>query len=168
LIVRIVAIAVVIAGLWFGYRWLFPSDEAQIREVLDRIAEAVGNGAEEGEIERLARAASLRNYLDAGVKVDAGPPFKEVSGRDVVIGTASKLNSTIRELEIRFIDVQISLAPDRSTANVYMTAEARFRGPQDDSGIEARELDVLFRKIEGNWVVSAVAFVRTLEPVTPR
>ena len=168
MIARAVMIALIVAGAWFGWRWLFPSDEAQIHAVLDRIAEAVGTGAQEGEIERLARAASLRNHLDAGITVDAGPPFKDLSGRDVIIGTVSRLNSTIRDLEIRFVDVQISIPPDRSTANVYMTAEARFRGPQDEPSLEARELDVLFRKIEGNWVVSEVAFVRTLEPVTPR
>jgi hypothetical protein len=41
------------------------------------------------------------------------------------------------------------------------------RGAQGDRGLEARELDVTFRKLEGDWVVSTVSLVRTLAPITP-
>jgi hypothetical protein len=166
---RLIAIALAVAALWFGWRWLFPNDEAKIRAVLERIADAVGSGAaEEGEVARIARAASIRNQLDPQISVDAGPPFSQMRGRDTLIGAVARLNSTVRDLEVQFDDVQVSVAPDRATARVYMTAEAHFRDGAGGPGIEARELDVVFRRLEGDWVVSEVALVRTLEPVTPR
>ena len=74
-------IAVALAALWFGWRWLFPNDEAQIRAVLERIADAVGSGAAgEGEVARIARAASRRRELDPQITVDAGPGFSQHQG----------------------------------------------------------------------------------------
>jgi hypothetical protein len=169
MIKRVVLAAVALMALWFGWRWVFPNDEAQIRAVLDRIADAVGSGAaKEGEVGRIARAASIRKELDPQIAVDAGPPFMRLIGRDTLIGTVARVNSSVRDLEVQFEDVQVSVAPDRETAKVYLTAEAYFRDQRGGRGLEARELDVTFRRLEGNWVVSDVALVRTLEPITPR
>jgi hypothetical protein len=159
--------AVACAALWFGYRWLFPNDEAQIRALLDRIAAAVGSGAAgEGEVGKIARAASVRRELDPEITVDAGPGFSSIKGRDTLIGTIARFNSTAQNLEVRFVDVGVVVSPDRTTARASMTAEARFTG-QDGRGLEARELDVGFRRLDGDWVVSSVALVRTLTPITP-
>jgi hypothetical protein len=166
---RSVLIVAAAAAVWFGYRWLFPDDEAQIRGVLERIAGAVSSGAaEEGDVSRLARAAGVRNYLDPHITVDAGPPFNRMSGRDAIIGTLARLNRTAGDLEVGFDDVQITVDAERDTAKVYLTAEARYRDGGGARGLEARELDVTFRRLEGDWVVSNVALIRTLDPLTPR
>jgi hypothetical protein len=168
MIKRVVLAAVALTALWLGWRWVFPNDEAQIRAVLERIADAAGGGAEDGEVGPIARAASIRKELDPQIAVDAGPPFTRLTGRDTLIGTVARMNSSVRDLEVQFDDVQVSVAPDRETAKVYLTAEAYFRDQRGGRGLEARELDVTFRRLEGNWVVSEVALVRTLEPITPR
>jgi hypothetical protein len=166
---RVVLIGVAVAALWFGYPWLFPNDDAQIRSVLERIAEAVGSGAEQqGDVSRLARAAAVRNQLDPQITVDAGPPFSRMSGRDAIIGTIARMNGTVSDLEVVFADVQITVDPTRSSAKVYLTAQAQYRDGGGARGLEARELDLTFRRLDGDWVVSDVARVRTLEPITPR
>ena len=159
---------VVVVALWFGWRHFFPNDEAQIRAVLEHIAEAVGGGAQEGEVARLARAASVRASLDPQIVVDAGPPFSRITGRDALVASVARLNSTVRDLDVQFDDVQVTVAPDRLTARASLTAEARFRDDGGGEAFEARELDVMFRKLEEEWVVSEVALVRALQPVTPR
>ena len=165
---RVVVIAFALAALWFGWRWLFPSDEVQIHRVLDRIAKAAGSGEEgEGGVARIARFASIRSALDPEITVDAGPPFQPTSGRDVLIGMVARLKTTMKDLDVRFADVQISVDPNRSSAKVYTTAEALFRDASGDRGVEARELDLTFRRLEGDWVVSGIAAVRTLRPVVP-
>lgn len=165
---RIIIVVIIAAAGWFGWRWLFPDDEAQIRALLERIEESVGSGAAtEGEVARIARAAGIRSALDPQITVDAGPPFSKITGRDALIGTVARMNSTVRDLDVQFVDVQITLEPDGTTARAYMTAEARYQGAQGERGLEARELDVTFRKLEGDWVVSTVALVRTLAPVIP-
>ena len=166
---RAVATVIVLLAVWFGWRYFFPSDEAQIRGVLDRIANAVSAGAAgEGEVARIARAASVRNVLDPQIVVDAGPPFSTITGRDALIGALARLNATVRDLDVEFDDVQVTVAPDRATARASLTAEAHVRDERGGQALEARELDVTFRRLEGDWVVSEVALVRALQPVTPR
>jgi len=166
---RAVIIVVAIAALWFGWRWLFPSDEAQIHRALNRIARAASSGAVgEGEVARMARSVSIRSALDPEITVDAGPPFNQTRGRDVLIGAVARLSTTVQDLEVRFADVQISVDAGGTSAQVYTTAEALFRDGQGERGIEARELDLTFRRLQGDWVVSRVVPVPTLRPVVPR
>ena len=93
--------------------------------------------------------------------MDAGPGFSSITGRDTLIATIGRFKSVGRELEVRFVDVEIAVNPDRSTAQATMTAEAHF-SDEGGRGLEARELDVTFRRLDGDWVVSSVALVRTL------
>ncbi len=166
---RVVLAVALAATAWFASRWLFPSDEAQIRAVLDRIADAVGSGArEQGDVARLARAASIHTALDPDITVDAGPPFSALSGRDAIIGSVARFNRAPRDLKVELVDVQIQVAPDRSNASVYLTAEATFVDASGDRGLEARELTLSMKRREGDWVVSGVTPVRTLQPLTPR
>jgi hypothetical protein len=166
---RVVLIVVAVAAVWVSFEWLFPDDEARIRAVLERIADAVGGGAEqESEVARLARAASVRNQLDPQIAVDAGPPFSRISGRDAIIGTIARLDGTVDDLEVHFDDVAITVDPGGDSAKVHLTAEARYRDSAGARGFEARELDLTFRRLDGDWVLSDVAQVRTLEPITPR
>jgi len=164
----IIVVGVLALVAWFGWRWMFPNDEAQIRAVLDRIATAVSASAAEGEVGRLARAASLGRELDPDVVVDAGPPFQRLKGREAIIGTAARLNASIRKLDVRFSDVSVVVDPDRSAAHVTLTAEARFDKGSSGRGFDARELDVTLRRLEGAWVVSAISLVRPLQPVDGR
>ncbi|HUE89041.1 MAG TPA: nuclear transport factor 2 family protein [Vicinamibacterales bacterium] len=159
---HLIAVVVVAAGLWFGWQWLFPSDEAQIVGVLERIADGVSSSAEDGELGRLARAASLRNQFAPDVTVDAGPPFQRLRGREAMIGAAARTSGSVRNLEITFPDVAIAIASDRQSATAVVTAEARF-DEGGGRGIDARELELGFTRHEGNWVISAVTIVQPLQ-----
>lgn len=166
---RIVIVAVVCLAVWLTWRYVFPSDEAQIRRVLESITDAVGSGdAGEGQVAHIARAASMRNELDPQIVVDAGPPFSQISGRDAVVAAVARLNSMVRDLDIGLNDVQTTVAPDRTAARSSLTVEASFRDERGERVVDARELDVAFRRLDGEWVVSQVALVRALSPITPR
>lgn len=163
----LVLVVVAAAAIWLGWRWLVPDDEAQINAVLERIADGIGSGAAEGEVGRLARAASIRTALAPDVVVDAGPPFQRLQGRDAIIGAAARTSATVRNLDIRFPDVSIVVAPDRRSASAVVTAEARF----DDGarrGLDARELDIAFTRLDGAWVVSGVTLVQPLRRLDGR
>jgi hypothetical protein len=165
---RVIVLIVVVAAAWFGWRYLFPSDEAQIRSALERIAEAVGSDGEQGEVARIARAASMRNELDPKIVVEAGPPFSGMSGRDTVVAAVARLNGSVPDLEVDLSDVQITVAPDRTTARGSLTVDAHFRDERGERVRDARELDLIFRRLDGDWVVTQVTLVRALTPVTPR
>jgi hypothetical protein len=164
---QLVLAAVAAAGLWAGWQWFFPSDEARIVAVLERIADGVSSGAEDGDIGRLARAASLRHEFAPAVTVDAGPPFQRITGREAIIGAAARTAGSIRNLSITFPDVAIAVASDRQSATAVVTAEARF-DEGGGRGLDARELELAFTRYEGDWVVSAVTLVRPLNRLDGR
>lgn len=165
---RIIVIVVLLAAAWFGWRYFFPTDEARIRRGLERIADAVGMDGGEGEVARIARAASMRNELDPDIVVEAGPPFSRMTGRDIVVAAVARLNSSVPDLDVQVRDVQVAVAPDRTTASGSVTVEARFRDERGERVTDARELDLTFRRRDGDWVVSTVTLVRALTPVTPQ
>jgi hypothetical protein len=167
LIKHVALVIAAAAGLWVGWQWLFPSDEAQIAAVLERIADGVSGGAEQGGVSRLARVASLGKDFAADVTVDAGPPFERITGRQTIVAAVARRAGTARNLTVTFPDVAIAVAPGRQSATAVVTAEARF----DDGGtrsMDARELELAFTRQEGTWVISAVTVVRPLERLDGR
>lgn len=163
-----VILAVVGVGGWYGWHWLFLSDEAEIEAVLDRIAESVQAADDEGAIGGLARAALLGRELAPNVTIDAGPPFQRLTGRESIIATAARLRGAVRNLEIHFPDIAIDVAPDRQSAAALVTAEARFVEPGAGRGVNARELEIGFVRLNGDWVIATVSLVRPLERLDGR
>jgi hypothetical protein len=165
----VVLVAVVAAAAWYGWRWAFPDDEAAIRAVLSRIEEGVsaGEGAGNGNMDRLARAASLRHELAPDITVDAGPPFQRLAGRDAIIGAAASVSGSRRDLQVRFEDVDITVEPSGERAEVTLSATAR-SSDAADAGLDTRELEVIFRRLEGRWVVANVKLIRALDPMENR
>jgi hypothetical protein len=165
---HVILVVAAVAGLWVLSQWWFPGDEAQIRAVLDRIAAGISAEASDSQVGRAARVAALADAFDPEVIVSAGPPFSKVVGRDMVLGTAARMNATIRNLEIAFRDVQVTVADDHSQATVMLTAEARFDEGSGGRGLEARELQVTLRPTDDGWVVARAVLRETLQPVHPQ
>jgi hypothetical protein len=164
-----VLLASVAAFGWYGWQWLFPDDEAAIRAVLQRIEEGVSaaNGAGTGNMDRLARVASLRHELAPDITVDAGPPFHRLTGREAIIGAAASVSGSTRDLQVRFEDVEITVDPSGERAEVTLTAEAR-TGDSADGDLDSRELEVIFRRLDGQWVVANVTLIPALKPMEGR
>jgi hypothetical protein len=157
-----------ITAAWFAWTWAFPSDEAQIRSVLERISETISGGGTEGDVAVLGRAAALRSHLAPDVVVDAGAPYMRLTGRDAVIVTTARLNGVIRNLDVTFEDIEIAVADDRTSARATLVAEARYDERGGQRGFEARELELAFRRLDGRWVLSEVALIRALQPISQR
>lgn len=165
-IAPVVAGVLIVIGAWWVWGWLFPSDEALIHRTLDRIAASVGNEDGDGNLARLGRVATLREEFHPELFVDAGPPFRELRGREAVIGAVARTGTLLQDLEVSFTDVVIAVEPSRQAASVTLVAEARFRaGEAGGPAYEARELDVRFVRHEGRWVVSEVLLVGGLAPL---
>ena len=61
---------------------------------------------------------------------------------------------------IEFVDVQVTLAADRATAQVYSTA--RFHPARRRPVVDARELTIGFAEIDGSWLITSVRPENTL------
>ena len=155
-------IAAVLA--FYGYRTLFPDDERQIRDQLDRVATALSVSGEESDVGRLARIAALSSDLAIDVRVEGTTPGEPLKGRDAVMAAAVRVAAAIGDLRLAFLDTEVGFEDGRQQALVHLTAEARFKAA-GESGIDARELDIIFRKTGGRWLVATVLPVDTLTPV---
>lgn len=163
-----VVLIAVLGGGWAAWRSWAPGDEAEIVALLDRLADGVGGPAGEGHLARVARAAALRDDLDADLRVEIGPPFQPIKGRETMIGMAARLSGTYPNLDVQFRDLDLTIEPDGQRARVTLTAEAHFDQRSGGLGFDARELDLVLTKRDGRWVIAEVSYVRILRPLIPR
>jgi hypothetical protein len=164
--IRLGLLVVAAATAWLVWGWLRPGDEAEIRRALGRVADAFTSREGEGDIVRLGRLAALRDELHPDILVEAGPPIGGLLGRDAVLGAASRTGATLREMDVRFAEIEIAVGADAQGADVALVAEARFReGGRPGRGFEARELELLYVRHDGRWVIREVRLVRALQPL---
>ena len=157
----LIAIAVIAAGCG-------DSDERAIKNQMTAIATALTVPANEGELGRITRIASLRNALAQDIRVSTGvsprpgaqiPP--EVVGRDAVLALSARWAPPATGVTVEFVDLQVTVDASGAGAQVYCTAQAT-SGPPERPLVDARELRVGFSKQNGSWLVSSVHPEETL------
>ena len=138
------------------------SDERAIKNQMSAIAKALTVPANEGELGRVTRIASLRNALAQDIQISTRmsprpgaqiPP--EIVGRDAVLALAARWAPPASGVAVEFVDVQVTLDASGAAAQVYCTAQAS-SGPPERPVVDARELTVGFAKIDGAWLVTSV------------
>ena len=137
-------------------------DERAIKSQMSTIAATLTVPANDGDLGRLSRIASMRNTLAPDVQVFTGIAARpgaqmpaELVGRDAVLALASRWTPPAGGVTVEFVDLQVTLDPSRVTAQVYGTAKVT-SGPPERPVVDARELTMGFSKIDGAWLVSSV------------
>lgn len=160
---QIISVVALVAIGYFGYRWYASStDEARIRAALDDLAATVSESGGEG-LSQMTRAATLGSFFAPDVEIDLGAPWAPFRGRDTIMAMAAKANVPGEGLDVRFVDVEVDVAPDGLNATARMTATATDRGDLVERGFDARELEMAWRKVEGQWLIARVTGIETLE-----
>jgi hypothetical protein len=164
-VMRRLVIPALVAVLAYTAWTMWPSEEARIRARLDDLGGAVSMGLEKHETQmaRLARVARLRQFLAPDLYLDVGAPYQPIEGRDVVLGMVAKAALPPRDVIVRFVDVQVTIDPAGGQAIAYLTAEASSQTSEGAREIDARELQLTLRKVEGEWIVTRVEVLRTLQ-----
>ena len=137
--------------------------ERQIRRVLDEIAERLSH---DGPVDRLAAAAAvagLHAYLAPDVVIDPGRHFEPVTGREAAGVAAARLIGSTRALRVEFVDVHIDL--HGPSADVSCSASTVIEDGAAHASRDARELRLVMRLTDGQWVIEQVKAVSALEPV---
>ena len=145
-----------------------PSEERAIRNQLSDIAETLSVPANDGDLGRLARVASLRNALAPDVQVLTGVTLRpgaqipsEISGRDGVLALVGRWSPPPGGLTVEFVDMQVTLDDSRTSAQVYCTAKLT-SGTAEPPVVDARELTVGFSLIDGEWLITSIRPEETL------
>jgi hypothetical protein len=162
IVLRVLSVAALVAvGVWL-WTVLFPSPEKVIRQRLATVAKRASFTADESALARLADAESLAGYFSTNVEIDLDVPGRfqlTITGRDEVTQHAAAADSMVSSLSVEFLDVTVTLGPDKQSAVADFTVEARVGGEPD---LIVQEMKFTLRKIDGQWLITRVETIRTL------
>jgi len=153
--------ALVAAGLWL-WAVLFPSPEKVVRQRLATVAQRPSFTADESALARLADAESLAGYFSTNVEINLDVPGRSqltITGRDEVTQHAAAADSMVSSLSVKFLDVDVTIGPDKRSAVADFTVEARVG---DDQDLIVQEMKFTLQKISGQWLITRVETIRTL------
>ncbi|MCX8091532.1 MAG: hypothetical protein N3I86_11510 [Verrucomicrobiae bacterium] len=157
----LLVLALAALGLWL-WSVLFPGPEKIIRKRLAALAADVSFHGKEGPMVRAAKIARLLGLfsLDAEITFDApGRGVQSLRGREDIRQAALSAQSALSSVTVDFLDVNVTLAPDKQSAVVDLTARGRVGS---ERGAFVQEMKFTFPKIDGKWLIVRVETVRTL------
>ena len=162
IIFRLVLVAALLAfGVWM-WTVLFPSPEKVIHKRLVKLASTASFSPDEGNLMRLAGAQSLAGFFATNIEVDINVPGRvqhHLLGREEITQAALGAQSAVSGLDIKFPDINVTVAPDKQFAEADLTVEARVSGERD---LIVQEMKFTLQKTDGKWLVTRIETVRTL------
>jgi len=156
----LVAGVLVALGFW-GWRIFFPSPEAVIRKRLGELAKVASFSSNEGLLAKAWNASALGEFFTPDVQVTVEVPGTQhtISGQDDLLQAAAGARSAVDSLTVEFPDIDVTVAPDRNSAVVNLTAKGKVAGQRD---IYVQELRMRLIKIKRDWLIDQVQTVKTL------
>jgi ketosteroid isomerase-like protein len=155
----IVAMAMVALGVWL-WTILFPSPEKVIRKQLAKLAQDASFSQNENDLVKIADAQSVADFFTDNVEVDITVPGREqetLTGRGEIRTAALASRQQATALDVKFPDVNITVAPDRNSATADVTVDATVSGERD---AVIQELTITFQKVDGHWLISKMETVQ--------
>jgi hypothetical protein len=162
IIFRVVLLAALAAAAFWLWTVLFPSPEKIIRRQLGKVAQRASFAANETALARLADAESLAGCFSTNVEINLDVPGRlqhTILGRDEITQTAMAARSNVSSLSVKFLDVAVTVAPNKQSAMADFTVEVRVAGDPD---LIVQEMKFTLQKIGGQWLITRVETVRTL------
>ncbi len=145
--------------VWFAWP---ASPERIIRRQLTEMAELLSFPPNEPPLNALSEVNQLCARLtpDIEVVVDA-PGFgrRNVRGREDIRDGLMAYRRRFNGAQVKFPDIHVEMAPDRLSAVVYVTVQARL--PAEPEAL-LQEMKLLFRRQNGEW---QLARAETIQPL---
>jgi len=150
------------AGFWL-WTILFPGPEKIIRKELAKLAQEASFKANENPLASVASAQSLAGFFSADAEIVlnvSGFPQHAFSGREEISQAALGARSVARDgLHVEFLDVNVTVGPDKQSANAELTVKAQVSGDKD---FNVQEMKLTLQKLDGHWRITHAETVRTL------
>ena len=161
-IVRIMLLTVLVAvGIWV-WGILFPNPERQIRKRLAEVALAASFSPREAPAAQAFNSQKLTTFCtdDIVIIVDLpGGSHHTLNGRDELFQGAIAARSLASGLKVEFLDVNVTVAPDRQSAIADLTAKGSVPGERE---ILAQELKITLKKIGRSWFIQRIETIKSL------
>ena len=148
-------ISFVVLGL-FVYQW-WSNPERTIRNRLRDLAQTLSVPDNAGDLGRLTRLTQLRHYLAEDVHVRARASGLEITSRDALLGMIAGWTPPPGGWTIEFVDVQVTLGQESTTAQAYLTVKVSGHDVRTgEPTVDAREANLRLVKRDGDWLVTSV------------
>jgi len=159
--VRILLLGLLAAVGFWAWRTLVPNPEKVIRNRLGELAKAASFSSNQGLMTTAWNASSLAEFFTPDVEVTVDVPGSQhtFNGRDELLQAYMSARKVVQSLSIKFPDIKVTVAPDKVSAVVYLTAEARVAGERD---FFLQELRLQLILVKRDWLVTRVETVKTL------
>jgi hypothetical protein len=161
IVFRIVLLAALAAlGVWL-WTVLFPNPENVVRKRLAELARTVSSSPNESDLARLASARSVAGFFAANVELNVDLPElgQRTMDREEITQVALMARSRAGGVQVKFPDINITVAPDKQSAVADLTVETNVSGERDSV---VQEMKFTLRKTDGQWLITRVETVRTL------
>jgi len=159
---RIVLLAVLVGvGIWV-WSILFPSPERAIRHLLAEVAKAASFPSKESPLAMAANSQKLTTFCTDDIVITVELPGRSqhtLNGRDELFQGAMAARSLAAGLKVEFVDVTVTLAPDRQSAVASLTAKGNIPGEKD---LLVQELKIKLKKVGRDWLIERIETVKTL------
>lgn len=163
-IVLIVALAAL--GVWL-WTVLFPGPDKVIRRRLLELARTASSSPNESDLTRLAVARSVAGFFSAQVELKLAVPElgqRDSMDREEITQMVYVARSRAGGLQVRFPDINVTVAPDKQSAVVNLTVEATISGERDRL---LQEMKFTLRRVDGQWLITRIETVQTLSQSRP-
>jgi hypothetical protein len=158
----IVALVLIGLGVW-GWRVLFPAPGKIIRARLLQLARTVSFETKDGIVPRGLKAQKLPEFFtpDVVIRFDIRAyGARTWNGRDELMSELGPAMQGHRGgVKVEFLDVTVTLAPDRQTAVANLTARVTLPAEND---FIVQECNLQLKKVERKWLIYRVETVKTL------
>lgn len=161
-LLRVVVVAALAGVAFWAWHLLFPGPERQIQKQLTQLSRAASIPPNESQLGHMAGAQKLTTFFtpDAELIVDVPGRLQHTfNGRDEILEAAAGTRAVLRSLTVEFFDLVITLAPDKQSATVQLTAKAAIPG---ENVPEVQRAKAEFKNSNGQWLISRAETVKAL------
>ena len=162
IVFRLVLLAAAAAACVWLWSVLFPGPEKMIRKQLALVAAEASFQAGENPLITANRAENFASRFGTNVEININVPElgqHDFVGRPEITQTVAGLRSKVSSLKVDFLDVSVTVGPDKQSATASLTVKAQ---TAYDKNFIVQEMKISFQKVEGDWLITRVETVRTL------
>jgi len=153
-------IALAALGFWL-WTVFFPSPEKIIQKRLAKLAREASFSPDESDLIKMADAQNLAAFFSSNAEVNitiSGHGQQTINGRDE-IRMAALASRQQTSLDVKFPDIIVTVAPDKTSATAEVTVDATVSGEHDAI---VQELKIDFQKTDGHWLINKVQTVQNV------
>jgi len=164
LIIRILLIAALAAlGFWL-WTVFFPGPERIIRKQLAGLAADISFSQSQSDLVKIAHAQSVAGFFADNVVMNItipGHDMQTTMGHDEITQAVLTSRQAATGIDLKFPDVNITVAPDKNSATADVTVDATVSGERN---AVLQEMKFTFEKTDGKWLIDQVETVQVITP----